>query len=101
MWCITGDEGHARKAVEILNAWGGTLKKMNGHDVQLAAGLNGFKFVNAAELMRHTYTGWKPEDVSRFQKMLMESVYPPIKDFATFANGNWDAICLKTMMALG
>jgi hypothetical protein len=101
MWCITGQESHARKAVELLNGWGGTLRKMSGHDVQLAAGLNGFKFVNAAELMRYTYPAWKPADVAQFERMLREAVYPPIKDFATFANGNWDAICLKTMMAIG
>jgi hypothetical protein len=101
MWCITGDEAHARKAVEILNAWAGTLRKMDGHDVQLAAGLNGFKFVNAAELMRYTYPAWKAEDVARFERMLKEAVYPPIKDFATFANGNWDAACLETIMAIG
>lgn len=101
MWCITGQESHARKAVEILNAWGGTLRKMSGHDVQLAAGLNGFKFVNAAELMRYTYPAWKREDVAQFERMLREAVYPPIENFATFANGNWDAICVKTMMAIG
>jgi hypothetical protein len=101
MWCITGDEAHARKAVEVLNAWGSTLKRMDGHDVQLAAGLNGFLFVNAAELIRHTYPGWAQGDVERFRQMLNEAVYPPIKDFATFANGNWDGACIKTMMAMG
>src|SRR5207253_3391650 len=93
MWCVTGDEAHARKAVEILNAWGRTLKKMDGRDVHLAAGLNGFKFVNAAELIRHTYPKWPAADVDQFRRMLREAVYPPIKDFATFANGNWDGAC--------
>ena len=101
MWCITGDEAHARKAVQILDAWAATLGKLDGRDVQLAAGLNGFKFVNAAELMRDAYTGWKPHDVVRFERMLREVVYPPIKDFAPFANGNWDAACIKTTMAIG
>ena len=78
MWCITGDEAHAKKAIEILDAWSGTLKKMDGRDVQLSAGLNGFKFVNAAELMRHTCPAWKRDDVTRFEKMLKEAVYPPI-----------------------
>jgi hypothetical protein len=101
MWCITGEEAHARKAVQVLNAWGSTLRTMDGHDVQLAAGLNGFKFVNAAELMRYTYPTWKAQDIARFEQMLRQAVYPPIKDFATFANGNWDAACIKTMMAIG
>ena len=101
MWCITGDEAHAKKAIEILDAWSGTLKKMDGRDVQLSAGLNGFKFVNAAELMRHTCPAWKRDDVTRFEKMLKEAVYPPIENFALHANGNWDAACIKTILAIG
>jgi hypothetical protein len=101
MWCVTGDQRHARKAVEILNAWSATLRKMDGHDVQLSAGLYGFKFVNAAELVRHTYPAWNEDDVGRFERMLRGAVYPPIKDFATFANGNWDAACIETIMAIG
>jgi hypothetical protein len=101
MWCITGDEAHAKKSIEILNAWSHTLKKMDGRDVILAAGLNGFKFVNAAELMRYTYPQWKAEDVAQCERMLREVVYPPIENFATFANGNWDAACMKTMMGIG
>jgi hypothetical protein len=101
MWCVTGDEAHAKKAVEILNAWSRTLKKMEGRDVQLAAGLDGFKFASAAELMRSTYPAWRAADVERCRRMLTDVVYPPIKDFATFANGNWDAACIRTMMAIG
>jgi len=101
MWCVTGDERYARKATEILNAWGKTLRKMDGRDVQLSAGLNGFKFVNAAELMRHTYPAWKREEEVQFEHMLKEAVLPPIQDFATFANGNWDAACLVTVMSIG
>ena len=101
MWCISGNEAHARKAVEILNAWSGGIQMMDGSDVQLSAGLNGFKFVNAAELMRYTYPAWGRAEVARFEKMLREVIYPPIKDFATFANGNWDAACMKTILAIG
>ena len=101
MWCVTGDAAHARKAVEILNAWSGTLRKMDGSDVQLSAGLDGFKFANAAELMRYTYSAWAPADIVRFERMLREVVYPSLKDFAMFANGNWDAACIETVLAIG
>ncbi len=101
MWCITGDEAHAKKAVQILNAWAGRLKKMDGCDVILSAGLNGFKLVNAAELMRYTYPAWKAQEVARVERLCKEVILPPIRDFATFANGNWDGACLKTMMAIG
>ena len=101
MWCITGDEAHAKKAVEILNAWANALKRMKGHDVQLSAGLNGFKFVNAAELMRHTYPAWPNTEIKQCERMLQDVVYPPIQNFAFHANGNWDAACMKTMIAIG
>jgi hypothetical protein len=101
MWCLTGNEAHAKKAVEILNAWSGTLKKMDGRDVQLGAGLNGFKFVNAAELMRYTYPPWTPADVARCERLMREVICPPIMNFALHANGNWDAACMKTLMAIG
>jgi hypothetical protein len=100
MWCITGDEAHAQKAIEILNAWAYALKEITGKDQHLAAGLNGFKFVNAAELMRATYPKWQTKDIGQCERMFKSAIYPVIKDFATFANGNWDAACLKTMMGI-
>lgn len=102
MWCLTGDGAHARKAIEILNAWSSTLCAMDGRDVQLGAGLNGFKFVNAAELMRHAaQAGWPPAEVARFERLLREVIAPPLMNFAPHSNGNWDAACLKTLMAVG
>lgn len=101
LWCVTGDEAHAKKAVEILDAWSATLTAMDGSDVQLSAGLNGFKFVSAAELMRHTYAQWGPAGAARCERLFREVVLPPVNNFALHANGNWDAACIKTVMAIG
>ena len=101
MWCLTGNEAHARKAVEILNAWSATLAEINGKDKILGASLGGFKYVNAAELLRHSYRGWHPADIARCEQMLRRVVQPVIADFAPFANGNWDTGCIKTLLALG
>ncbi len=101
MWCLTGDRAHARKAAEILDAWSATLRRIDGHDAPLAAGLNGFKFVNAAELLRHTPSGWPPAAAERCERLFREVVLPPLAHFATYANGNWDAACLKTLLAIG
>ena len=101
MWCLTGDEAHAKKAVQIMNAWSDTLSQFAGRDKILGASLGGFKYVNAAELIRHTYPGWPPAEVRRFEQMLRRAVYPAIQDFAAFANGNWDTGCIKTMLAMG
>ncbi len=101
LWSVTGDEAHARKAVEILNAWSGTLKSITDHDAMLLVGMAGQMFLNAAELMRHTYNGWNDADQERFRGMLRTIYYPLIKDFFPTANGNWDASMIQTMMAMG
>jgi len=100
-WCLTGNEAHARKAIEILNAWSATLKTVSGHDTKLLIGMTGVQICNAAELLRHTYTGWLKPDQERFERLLREILYPPIKDFFPAANGNWDASMIQTMLAMG
>jgi hypothetical protein len=101
MWCITGDEAHARKAVEILNGWSSTLQVLDGTDVELGAGICGLKFANAAELIRSTYPGWQTADIARCKAMLKDLFYPPCRYFAMWAHGNWDLACMKAMMAIG
>lgn len=101
MYWITGGEAHARKSIEILDAWCAKLRTIEGHDRHLAAGLYGFKLVAAAELMRHSDHRWDAEAVARAETMFRDVLYPVIRDFATFANGNWDGACMKAMMAIG
>lgn len=100
MWCITSNKAYAEKAKEIINAWSGTLKSITGKDAVLMAGLGPFKMVNAAEIIRHTNAGWSAHDINQAEKNFKEVVYPVLKDFAPFANGNWDAAALKTVMAI-
>jgi len=100
MWAITGDEAHAKTAVAILNAWSNTFKVFDGTDVELGAGLNGFKLTSAAEIMR-TYPGWSPAEIKKCQAMFMNVFYPPLQYFALWAHGNWDLACMKEMMAIG
>jgi len=101
LWCLTADEAHAKKSAEILRAWALTLHAITGHDKELAAALCGFKLVNAAELLRHTWPGWQPADSAAVERMLRTVFYPVIKDFAPFANGNWGTACIKTLLAMG
>ncbi|MDP3068985.1 MAG: alginate lyase family protein [Opitutaceae bacterium] len=100
-WCLTGNAAHAQKAVEILNTWSSTLKVVSGHDTKLLIGMTGVHFCAAAELIRHTFTGWAKPDQARFEHLLREVFYPPIKDFYPSANGNWDASMIQTMLAMG
>ncbi|MGA2060231.1 MAG: alginate lyase family protein [Thermoguttaceae bacterium] len=100
-WYVTGDEDYAKKTVQILNAWSYKCKTINGKDAVLCAGIYGYKFANAAEIIRYSYQDWPQEEIEQFKTMMKTVFYPVIKDFATFANGNWDACCLPTMMSIG
>lgn len=100
MWAITGDKHYAGKAIEIVNAWSHTLKSITGKDAVLMAGLGPFKMINAAEILRYTNSEWKDADILQAEKHFKEVIYPALKDFAPFANGNWDAAAIKTMMAI-
>jgi hypothetical protein len=101
MWAITGNKAYADTAIRIINAWSATLKSITGRDAVLMAGLGPFKMVNAAEIIRYTNAGWSEKDIQQTEKHFKEVVYPVVKDFAPFANGNWDAAAIKTVMAIG
>lgn len=100
MWCLTGGMAHASKAKEIINAWASKLQRVAGRDGVLMAGLGPFEMVNAAELLRYSNAGWPEAEIRQCERMLTNAIYPEIKDFALFANGNWDAAAERTMIAI-
>ena len=100
IWAITGKQAHADKAIEIVNAWARTLKKVSGIDGVLASGLQGFKFANAAEILRYTDSGWTENEAKRCEKSFLEAWHPTIEHYAYFANGNWGTAALQTNMAI-
>ncbi|GGS21628.1 membrane protein [Streptomyces aureoverticillatus] len=105
-WKVTGAAAHGDTAVAILNAWSGTLKTVTGNaDRFLAAGIYGWQFANAAELMR----GYAGFDLARFQKMMLDVFYPLNNQFLREHNGpcitnywaNWDLCTMASVMAIG
>lgn len=100
MWAITGQQAHADKAIEILNAWSYKLKFISGRDKILSAGISGVKFTAAAEILRHTESGWAPHDIAQMESMLTNVYYPVLKDMAGFANGNWALAALQTIISI-
>jgi hypothetical protein len=108
-WRVSGDPAYAEKSVEIMNAWSGTLQSIEGNsDRYLAAGIYGYEFANAAEIMRD-YPGWKREDFARFQTMMLGIFYTMNHEFLMRHNGakidhywcNWDASNMASMIAIG
>ncbi len=101
MWILTGDRRHADKSRDILNVWARSLRSITGADGQLGSGLQGFKMVNAAELLRHSgYDGWPEEDFQACVRSLRTVWYESLSGYALFANGNWDDAALQTILAL-
>ncbi len=101
MWVITGDKRYAQTAIRIIDAWSDVLKTVTGKDAVLMAGLGPFKMVNAAEIIRYSNAGWPEDAAKRTEKHFRQVIYPVLAEFAPFANGNWDAAALKTVMAIG
>jgi hypothetical protein len=105
-WRISGNTACRDTAVEICNAWSGTLVEVTGNaDRFLAAGIYGFEFANAAELLR----GAPGFDLGRFQAMLRDHFYPLSDDFLRNHNGacitnywaNWDLCNIAGILATG
>ncbi len=105
-WKISGSKPHGDAARDILNAWSATLTQVTGNaDRFLAAGIYGYQFANAAELMR----GYEGFDLDRF-KIMMRTVFHPLNEqFLTHHNGahienywaNWDLCNMASIMAIG
>lgn len=102
LWAVTGERAHADKARDILNTWTASLTVITGADGPLGAGLQAFKFANAAELLRHTgYDGWADSDISRCEESLLDVWYPAVSGYMLYANGNWDLTAVQSILAIG
>ena len=111
MWVLTGDNRHADKAVEILNAWQ-NITHIQG--IPLDAGRAGWMLIEAAELIKSTYSGWAKEDIQKFKDMLVYPGYSttevPTGNISFYWNvyngdasrhGNQDIFAHRVVMAMG
>lgn len=89
-WKIEGNEKCAKHAVDVLMAWANTCKGIGGNsNYALAAGLYGYEFAQAAELMRD-YEGWKTKDFETFKRWMLDVWYPSAIGFLRGRNGTWE-----------
>lgn len=105
-WQVAGTAANGDCAVRILNAWANTLTSIQGTaDRFLAAGIYGWQFANAAELMR----GYAGFDLNKFKQMMLNVFYPMNNSFLTNHNdacitnywANWDLCNMASIMAIG
>lgn len=107
-WLITNNATYADAAVATLDAWGSTLRDIRGsEDKFLAAGLYGYQFANAAELLR-LYPGWPKANQTAFGSMLNTVFARYNQDFLdnhndkpNFYYANWDLCNIASLMAIG
>lgn len=57
-WYVTQDSKYAKKAIAYMNAWSGTIKAHTNSNAPLQTGWSAASWVKAAEIIKHTYTGW-------------------------------------------
>ncbi|MGI5525769.1 alginate lyase family protein [Micromonospora sp. CA-259024] len=101
LWFFTRDRRHAEKSIEILDAWSGVLKRHTNTNAPLQAGWSGASFVRAAELIKHTYTDWRPDRLARAERMF-RNVYLPLVMGGVNRNrdGNWGLIMLDAAVGI-
>lgn len=91
-WQIDGSKAHAAHAVDVLMQWARTTTGIGGDsNYALAAGLYGYQFAQAAELVRD-YEGWSPEDFAYFKQWMINVWYPSCIGFLRGRNGTWENV---------
>ena len=100
-WYVERDKAYAEKAIEIFNTWAEVLDSVVNSNKELKIGTGGMKYLNAAEILKYSYGGWKKRDRKAFEEMVMGIWYPVIENWTPRKNGNWDAANGQTMMCMG
>lgn len=108
-WKITGEDEYAKKAVENINAWvKECIGVIGGSNQSLAAGLYGYQFAIAGDLLRD-YNGWNKEDFRAFQDWMITVFNSQNDDFLIRHHGanplhywaNWCLCNIASKMAIG
>lgn len=88
-WYISGSKKYAEKAIYYMNAWAKTITAHTNSNAPLQTGWSGSSWARAAEIIRHTYGSWSPDDIRKFEDML-RNVYLEEVIVGSSKNGNWD-----------
>lgn len=102
LWAYLGEEVHARKAVQIMDAWATTLTGGHGKaNAPLQASWAAQMWTRAAEIMRHTSAIWPAADAQRFGTWLLQQYLPDIQRMGPCPGGNWHASAIEARMNIG
>ncbi|MFJ8464229.1 alginate lyase family protein [Streptomyces swartbergensis] len=97
-WYVTRDARHARKAIELMDAWSAVIRDHTNSNAPLQTGWAGSSWPKAAEIIKYTYTGaWA--DSGRFATML-RTVYLPEVINGSNSNGNWELSMMEAAVGI-
>jgi alginate lyase len=99
LWYFTGDEAHAKKSIEIMNAWAAVIVEHTNSNAPLQSAWAASIWPRAAEIMRYTYNGWAQADVDAFGVMLSKA-YMPLINHGSASNGNWELSMIEASMGI-
>nr|WP_190037260.1 alginate lyase family protein [Streptomyces fructofermentans] len=97
-WYVTRDARHARKAIELMDAWSATIQDHTNSNAPLQTGWAGSSWPKAAEIIKYTYDGgWA--NSGRFATML-RTVYLPEVINGSNSNGNWELSMMEAAVGI-
>jgi Alginate lyase len=99
IWYVTRDTRYAQKSIAIMDAWSAVITDHTNHNARLQTGWSGASFSRAAELMKHTYTGWT--NAGRMATKLRNVYLPELTNGSGCTNGNWELIMMDAMAGIG
>ena len=88
-WKLSGDDAFAANGVRALMNWARNNRWVGGDtNKSLAAGLYGYGFAQAAEILRE-YEGWSRDDFEEFKRYMLVTWYPTALDFLRRRHDTW------------
>ncbi|MGC9543341.1 alginate lyase family protein [Streptomyces sp. UG1] len=97
-WYITRDARHAKKAIELMDAWSAVIRDHTNSNAPLQTGWAGSSWPRAAEIIKYTYGGgWA--NSGRFATML-RTVYLPEIINGSNSNGNWELSMMEAAVGI-
>ncbi|MFI9547284.1 alginate lyase family protein [Streptomyces sp. NPDC052016] len=97
-WYVTRDERHARKSIELMDAWSAVIRDHTNSNAPLQTGWAGSSWPRAAEIIKHAYTGtWA--NSGRFATMLRDVYLPEIINGSN-SNGNWELSMMEAAIGI-
>ncbi|WP_367043538.1 alginate lyase family protein [Streptomyces sp. Je 1-332] len=97
---VTGDRAHARKAVQIMDAWARVITRHTEANAGLQTAWAASSWARAAEAVRYTYDGWTDGELLRFERMLRNAYLPQVREGAVDFNGNWDLLMADATISM-